>query len=331
LHSGDLVSGDGCITDVPGIRAGHYTDTGAATGCTVVLCEGGGVGGVDVRGAAPGTLETDMLRPMTLLPDIHGVMLCGGSLFGLQSAFGAIRYLEERGVGVEFADTIVPRVAGAAVFDLNVGRDVRPGPDEGYSACVAASTSPIAEGSVGAGTGASVAKASGMGHAVKGGVGTASIALGGKTVIGAVVVVNALGGIVDPDTGELVAGPRAGSGGAMVSAVDVMMASHDKPPLGNTTIGVVVTNATLTKEQANKLAAVAQDGIALAVRPAHTMGDGDTMFAIGTGETEADEPMGSLLAAVAVVTSRAITSGVRAAVGLAGLPAASGLTEARHG
>jgi L-aminopeptidase/D-esterase-like protein len=268
---------------------------------------------------------------MTLLPDIHGVMLCGGSLFGLQSAFGAIRYLEEHGVGVEFADTIIPRVAGAAVFDLGVGRDVRPGPDEGYAACVAAGSSPIAEGSVGAGTGAVVAKASGMGHAVKGGVGTASIDLGDGMVIGAVVVVNALGGIVDPDTGEIVAGPRVGCEGAMVSAIEVMMASQDKPPLGNTTIGVVATNATLTKEQANKLASVAQDGIALSVRPAHTMGDGDTMFAIATGGKVADAPMGRLLASVAVVTSRAIVSGVRAADGLAGLPAASELTEAQHG
>ena len=316
---------------MPGISAGHFTDAGAATGCTVVLCESGGVGGVDVRGAAPGTLETDMLRPMTLLPDVHGVMLCGGSLFGLQSAFGAIRYLEERCVGVWFADVIVPRVAGAAVFDLNVGLDVRPGPDGGYAACVAAGTDPIDEGSVGAGTGASVAKASGMAYAVKGGVGTASITLGDGLVIGAVVVVNALGGIVDPDNGELVAGPRVGRGNAMVSAVDVMMASGDQPPTGNTTIGVVATNATLTKEQANKLAAVAQDGVALAIRPAHTMGDGDTMFAIATGELEGDAPMGRLLAAVAVVTSRAITSGVWAAVGLAGLPAARKLTGAQHG
>jgi L-aminopeptidase/D-esterase-like protein len=184
---------------------------------------------------------------------------------------------------------------------------------------------------VGAGTGASVAKVSGMDRAVKGGVGTASVVLGGGLVIGAVVVANALGGIVDPDTGELVAGPRAGDGGAMVSAVDVMMASRDQPPLGNTTIGVVATNAMLTKEQANKLAAVAQDGIALAVRPAHTMGDGDTMFAIATGKFQGDAPMNRLLAAVAVVTGRAITSGVRAAVGLDGLPAASELSEARHG
>jgi L-aminopeptidase/D-esterase-like protein len=296
-----------------------------------VLCEHGGVGGVDVRGSAPGTLETDMLRPMTLLPDVHGVMLCGGSLFGLQSAFGAIRYLEERGHGVEFAGAIVPRVAGAAVFDLNVGQDVRPGPEDGYAACVAASSDALGEGSVGAGTGASVAKVSSMDQAVKGGVGTASFGLGDGLVIGAVVVVNALGGIVDPDTGELLAGPRAGTGGAMVSAVDVMMASRNQPSFGNTTIGVVATNATLTKEEANKLAAVAQDGIALAVRPAHTMGDGDTMFAIATGELQGDAPMNRLLAAVAVVTGGAITSGVRAATGLDGLPAASELAEARDG
>jgi L-aminopeptidase/D-esterase-like protein len=271
---------------------------------------------------------------MTLLPDIHGVMLCGGSLFGLQSAFGAVRFLEERGSGVEFAGTIMPRVAGAAVFDLNVGQDVRPGIEDGYAACVAAGTSPIGEGSLGAGTGASVAKVSGMGHAMKGGVGTASIALGDGLIIGAVVVVNALGGIVDPDTGSLVAGPRVGERGAMVSAVDVMIASDEaagKPSLGNTTIGVVATNATLTKEQANKLAAVAQDGIALAVRPAHTMGDGDTIFAIATGETQGGSHMDRLLAAVAVVTSKAIISGVRTAVGLQGLPAVSDLTEAQHG
>ena len=334
MYSGDLVLEGGCITDVPGISAGHYTDTGAATGCTIVLCESDVVGGVDVRGAAPGTLETDMLRPMTLLPDIHGVMFCGGSLFGLQSAFGAVCFLEERGSGVEFAGILVPRVAGAAVFDLNVGQDVRPGIEEGYAACVLAGTSPIDEGSLGAGTGASVAKVSDMGHAVKGGVGTASIALGGGLMIGAVVGVNALGGIVDPDAGRLVAGPRVGARGAMVSAVDVMIASDEaggKPSQGNTTIGVVATNATLTKEQTNKLAAVAQDGIALAVRPAHTMGDGDTMFAIATGGMQIETHMDRLLAAVAVVTSRAIISGVRKTVGLQELPAVSDLTEAQHG
>ena len=260
------------ITDVSGIGVGHYTDRQAATGCTVVLCGSGAVGGVDVRGSAPGTLETDMLRPATLLPEVHGIMLSGGSVFGLESAFGASRYLEEKGSGIRFAGAIIPRVAAAVVFDLGlVTGNVRPGLDEGYWACENACRGPVAEGSVGAGTGATVAKLLGNDRAVKGGMGTAGVHLGAGLVVGAIVAVNAVGDVVDPDTGELVAGPRQGNGTTMLRSVELMTAPGfsrgTDASLANTTIGVVATNARLDKGQANKLATVAHDGIALSIRP----------------------------------------------------------------
>ena len=239
------------ITDVPGIRVGHWTDRRAATGCTVVLCEKGAVGGVDVRGGAPGTRETDLLRPGTLVQGIHAVLLTGGSAWGLDAASGVMRYLEERGVGWAFGAGPVPVVAGAVLYDLRLGRgDVRPDAEAGYRACRAARTGAVAQGSVGAGTGATVGKALGMERCLKGGLGTASEAMlsaAGDLVVGALVAVNCFGEVVDPASGQVIAGPRA-EGGGFVSTVDILR-GDEKAPWGgeSTTLGVIVTNARLTE------------------------------------------------------------------------------------
>ncbi len=313
------------ITDVPGIRVGHYTNAEAATGCTVVLCEGGAVGGVDVRGSSPGTRETDLLRPTNSVSEAQAVLLSGGSAFGLNAAAGVVRYLEERGVGYNAGDGIVvPIVPAAILFDLRlITHRVRPGPDDGYAACLRATSGRVAEGSVGAGTGATVAKALGRARSIKGGIGTSSLDLGGGVMVGAIVAVNAVGGVYDVDTGGLVAGPLADDGVSMLESMSLITTpgyTREPPAATNTTIGIVATNARLNKEQANKLASAAHDGLALAVRPAHTMNDGDTMFALGTG-TVGDAPdMYRLCAAVSLCAARAIANGVRAATGLGGVP-----------
>ena len=313
------------IAGVPGIRVGHYTDRDAATGCTVVLCEGGAVGGVDVRGSAPGTRETDLLRPSNLVSEVHAILLSGGSAFGLDAAGGVMRYLEEMGAGVSFGGSTIPIVPAAILFDLGVvSREVRPGPEEGYSACLNADKGKVAEGSVGAGTGATVGKLLGMDRAIKGGIGTDLLDLGDGRVVGAIVAVNALGGVFDPDTGHVVAGPRTDDGTSMHDSLELISAPgfRDAEPVasGNTTIGVVATNARLNVEQANKLAQVAHDGLAMAVRPAHTMGDGDTMFALGTGTDEHPPDMLRLCAATTLCVSRAIVRGVTKAESIGGIP-----------
>ena len=306
------------VADVPGISVGHYTDAESATGCTVVLC-------------GRGTLGTDFLRPTSLFAEVHAVLLTGGSAFGLDAASGVMRFLEERAIGLSFGGGTVPIVAAAVLFDLGVvTADVRPGPDEGYRACFDASTSPVPEGSVGAGTGATVGKLMGADRAMKGGIGTASVELGDGLIVGAIVAVNALGDVVEPDTGALVAGPR-GEDGAMQHSLRLLTSPGFKRAgqsrAQNTTIGVVATNARLGKEQANKLASMAHDGIALAVRPAHMMGDGDTMFAVATGGLDEETGMDRLCAATVVATSRAIVSGVRSATGLGGIPGVADRTE----
>lgn len=315
------------VTAVPGIRVGHYTDEAAATGCTVVLCEEGAVGGVDVRGSAPGTRETDLLRPGTLVEEVHAVLLSGGSAFGLDAASGVMRYLEERDIGLKFGGATIPIVPAAILFDLGLVRhDVRPGPDEGYAACQNASDGAVAEGSVGAGTGATVAKLLGREHAIKGGIGTSSVHLEDGTIVGAIVAVNAVGGVVDPRTGEVIAGPRSDKGmldpwEAVTSGAGAFKNSGQKSGApANTTIGVVATNATLTKEQTNKLAAVAHDGLALAIRPAHTMSDGDTLFALATGEVEGRPNVDLICAAATISVADAIVRGVRSAKGIGGVP-----------
>ena len=317
------------VTDVAGITVGHHTDAANGTGCTAVLCEAGAVGGVDVRGSSPGTRETDLLRPTNRITHVHGVLLSGGSAFGLDAASGVVRYLEERGAGYATGAGVVPIVPAAIIFDLGVvAASVRPGPVDGYAAALAASAGAVAEGSVGAGTGATVGKLLGAERAVKGGLGTWALDLGGGLAVGALMVVNAVGGVHDPDTGELVAGARNPGDGmsGWLELLDAPSSSAGAPPAGeSTTIGIVATNAALTKEQANKLAAVAHDGIALAVRPAHTMSDGDTMFALATGAHEGHADFDRICAAATMVVGRAIVRGVREASGLGGFPAVSEL------
>ena len=318
------------ITDVRGIKVGHWTDRRAATGCTVVLCPAGAMPGADVRGAAPGTHETDLLRPGYAAQALHAVVLTGGSLFGLASVSGVVRWCEKQGIGVTFGRQRIPIVSGAVVFDLNTGRsDVRPTAESGYAVAASAKGGRVGEGSVGAGAGATVAKLIGANRSLKGGVGTASEALAEGVVVGALVVVNAVGDVVDSRTGMTVAGPR-GDAGAYLDTMAFLRAgarrkgSPEQTPEGNTTIGVVATNARLTKEQTNRLATIAHDGLARAIRPVHTTADGDTMFAMATGETELAQGRVTALEALTVLAvERAIVKGVLAAKSLAGVPSVS--------
>jgi len=331
----------GSITDVPGIRVGHATDSVGLTGCTVVLCESGAVGGVDQRGGAPGTRETDLLRPLHLVQRVHAVLLSGGSAFGLAAAEGVMRYLEERGVGFDARVAKVPIVPAAILFDLDLGDpSARPGAAMGYAACQSAADGPVAEGCVGAGTGASVGKVLGPKRAMKSGLGSASATLGGGLVIGALIAVNAFGDVVDPATGEILAGARKLRSEELADTLATMktfigkavlrFASFDRlRTTSSTVIGVVATNARLSKEEANKVAQMAQDGLARAVRPVHTMFDGDTFFALATGDKRADVNLVGAYAAE--VVAEAIARGVRAAESAGGLPAYRDLhSEAGH-
>ncbi|MFN8474645.1 MAG: P1 family peptidase [Anaerolineae bacterium] len=303
---------------IPGLRIGHFTDTERGTGCTVILCESGAVAGVDVRGAAPGTRETDLLDPSNMVPSVHAVVLTGGSAYGLGAADGVMRYLQERGVGFDTRIHPVPIVPAAVVFDLGLGPVAWPDAAAGYAACEAATEDTPAEGSVGAGTGATVGKIMGPTGAVKGGVGYAAVTLPAGATVAALIVVNALGDVVDPATGEIVAGAR-GPDGRFVDAVKILTGGWSLSEAGtNTTIGAVMTDAKLTKAEARALARTAHDGLAWAVRPAHTLFDGDTLFALSIGEKAADAV--SLGTAAAVVVSQAILRAVRAADGLFGVP-----------
>lgn len=317
------------ITDVPGIRVGHWTDRRAATGCTVVVCEAGAVGGVDVRGAAPGTRETDLLRPGNLVEEVHAVLLTGGSAFGLAAADGVMRTLEEQGIGLRFAGNIIPIGPAAVLFDLGLGRPRRPDAEAGARATRAARGGAVAQGSVGAGTGATVAKLAGRDHALKGGLGTASEVLASGAVVGALLAVNAVGVIGDPRTGRAVAGVRGASGRFQDAERLLRRRTPAQPepaeaPGENTTIGVIATNARLTKTQANRLAIVAHDGLARTIWPAHTRSDGDTLFVLATGEVALDEPSYAALEALAVrAVERAVLRGVTEATGLGGVPSAT--------
>lgn len=293
----------GSLTDIPGVLAGHYTDNVNLTGCTVVLLKGGAVAGVDVRGSAPGTRETDLLRPCNTVQHAHALLLCGGSAFGLAAADGVMRWLEERGEGFDTGYARVPIVPAAVLYDLGIGSAaVRPDAAAGYTACQNAG-SKLESGPNGAGTGATVGKAGGPERMGRGGFGTASLTLPGGIVVAAAFAVNAFGDIYDHNSGKKIAGMAGGS---------VMDALFNAPPPDisgrNTTIGIVGTNATLTKEQANKLAAMGQDGIAMTIRPAHTMFDGDTVFAFGTGAASGD--FSAILAAGAEAAARAIVNAV---------------------
>jgi len=319
------------ITDVEGIKVGHYTDLAAATGCTVVLCGQGASAGVDVRGAAPGTRETALLNPVCLVEQVHAILLSGGSAFGLNAAAGVMRFLEEHGSGFDVGVARVPIVPAAVLFDLTIGRaDVRPDAEAGYQACLAASGGAVAEGTVGAGTGATVGKLFGPKLATKGGLGTASQKIGNGIVVGAIVAVNAFGDVVDPTTSQIIAGTRKPGSGGFANCIQQMKSwDRQQPALGitNTTIGVVATNAYLTKAQATKVAQMAHDGLAMAIRPVHTMSDGDTVFALATGDPSKDAGDVTVIGSIAAeVMARAVVRAVRQATGLDGIPAANELT-----
>jgi len=316
----------GAITDVEGVEVGHWTDLEAVTGCTVVLCRRGAVGGVDVRGSAPGTRETDLLRPMNLVQQIHAVVLTGGSAYGLDAASGVMRWLEERGIGFDVGVGVVPIVASAVLFDLTIGRsDVRPGPEAGYAACQAADSGPVTQGCVGAGTGATVGKLLGHRLATKSGLGTAARRISGGVTVGALVTVNAFGNVVDPTNGELMAGPRSPDGQGFVNTVERLHGDLSETMLTfptNTTLAVVATDAVLTKEGANKIAQMAHDGLAQVIRPAHTMLDGDTVFVLATARRAAAPVDVSALGAVAALAvAEAVVRAVHHATSLAGIPA----------
>lgn len=315
----------------PGVLVGHSTDLPGATGCTVVLCPDGATGGVAVRGGAPCTRETDIFRTGAGVDPrrVHGVLLTGGSVFGLAAADGVVRFLAEKGIGLRTPHACIPILAAAGLYDLGIGSpEARPTPESGYAACVAATVRPVAEGSVGAGTGATVGKAAGMERCTKGGIGIATERLPDGTVLSAVVAVNAFGEIVDPRSGEIVAGVRRLRGGGFQPISRVLRSfGTARVPLSNTTIGVVVTTATLSKEEANEIAGVAHDGLAQTIRPAHTRVDGDTLFTLATGRDAHPErsmlDMVRLGSAATRVVAAATLRGVRAATGVDTIPAAS--------
>ena len=314
---------------VPGIRVGHATLAGGLTGCTVVLAEDGMTAGGDVRGGAPGTVETDLLDPVNSVDFVNAVILSGGSAFGLASRDGVMRYLEEGGHGFRLGSGgVVPIVTGAIIFDLGVNPDgPRPGSECGYQAAESASGGEVETGSVGAGAGATVGKLRGLARAMKGGVGTATIRLPGSgLVVSALVVVNAVGDVVDPSTGAVVAGVR-NEGGGFADARRLLRTDPPGDQGGqNTTIGVVVTNARLSKAEANKVAQMAQDGLARAIVPSHTPADGDTMFSLASGDLQEGFTVSQVGALAAEAVSDAILSAVRSATGVAGVPAVDELS-----
>ncbi|PYQ04414.1 MAG: peptidase S58 [Acidobacteria bacterium] len=334
------------LTAVTGIKVGHHTLTERPTGCTVILTEAGAVAGVDVRGGAPGTRETDLLDPVNMVQKVHAIVLSGGSAFGLDSASGVMRYLEEKGVGFDAFVAKVPIVPAAILFDLAVGGSpkIRPTAECGYAAAQAATDGPVAEGNVGAGAGATVGKTGGPARSMKAGIGSAAIALPNGLVVAALVAVNAVGDIIDPATGRVVAGVRNAGGKGFADArvlvrsgalgrrdpdFDRKKPGADAPPRPgeNTTIGVVATNAVLTKVEATKMAQMAHDGYARAISPVHTPGDGDTIFALATG-TLAGEGNASLVGALAAeVMADAIVRAANQATGLPGIPAARDLAK----
>ena len=301
------------LTDVQGIEVGHAQDDEGLTGCTVILCRKGAIAGVDIRGGAPGTRETDLLNPINLVQKVHAIVLAGGSAFGLEAATGVMRYLEEKKIGYKLREARVPIVPAAILYDLSVGRaSARPDSAMGYLAASRASSAPPAEGNIGAGTGASVGKIRGMKYAMKAGLGTWGVDLDG-VIVGALVAVNAVGDVIDPRSGIRIAGLRSGA------TLNWMKKGQTHSAVkSNTVIGVVATNARLTKTQATKVAQMAQDGLAQAIRPAHTMFDGDTIFAVATGEKKAD--VSTIGAFAAEVMAEAIVRAVKMAKPAGGLP-----------
>lgn len=323
------------ITDVPGLKVGQETNIDALTGCTVILCPDGAVGGVDQRGGAPGTRETDLLHPLHLVDKVHAILLAGGSAYGLDAATGVMKFLEENKIGFNAGFARVPIVPAAILFDLGLGDPTcRPNAEMGYSACQMASVDHPAEGNFGAGTGCSVGKILGPGQSMKSGIGTASMEIGGGIIVGAIMAVNAFGDVIDPEKGEIIAGSRSiktgpariGHEDYFANTLSVMRSLVGRTALSftnrsNTIIGVVASNARLDKNETNKVAQMAHNGIARTIQPAHTLLDGDTIFALSTGQRKADV---NIVGAFAVeVVAKAILRGTQAAVSVAGLPAAT--------
>ncbi len=322
------------LTTVDGIRVGQHTLTERPTGCTVVLVEGeGAVGGVSQRGGAPGTRETDLLNPLNMVDKVNAITLAGGSAFGLSAVDGVMRYLDERKIGWNVgAAGVVPIVPSAILIDLWFGGDpkIRPTSDCGYKAAAAATAGPVAEGNVGAGAGATVGKMGGQGRAMKGGIGTAAIALPNGLVVGAIVAVNAVGDIIDPQTGKVVAGMRTEDGKGLADVRTLIrngtLARGAAPRAGgNTTIAVVATNARMSKSDINRVAVMADDGLARAISPSHTVGDGDTVFTLATGRWTGEANTTVVGALAAEVVAEAIVRAVAQASALGGLPAARDL------
>ena len=313
----------GAITDIAGLRVGHFTDSRRPTGCTVLLCETGAVAGVDVRGAAPGTRETDLLHPLATLEQVHALLLTGGSAFGLAAADGVMRWLDERGFGVPVGPARVPIVPAAVLFDLWLGdARIRPDAAAGYAACEAASAQPPAQGNFGAGAGASVGKLFGIANAMKGGIGSAAVRVG-RITVAALVAVNAIGDVVDPVSGRVIAGARGADGRTPLGTTAALCAGQLPAKLMDgmaTTIGIVATDARLTKAQTNKLASMAHDGLARSINPVHTATDGDVMFALATGGAHLPGNLTVLGALAAEVTARAVLNAVCAAQGLLAPP-----------
>ncbi|CAN5475333.1 P1 family peptidase [soil metagenome] len=317
------------LTDIPGLKVGHWTNLEAGTGCTVILCPEGAVAGVDVRGGAPGTRELALLDPVCMVEKVHAILLSGGSAFGLAAADGVMRWLEEQGYGFNVGVAKVPIVPAAILFDLPLGRaDIRPDAAAGYAACQAAMDGPMREGNIGAGAGATVGKLLGFNQATKGGLGTASKQLGRGIVIAALAVVNAAGDVIDPPTQKIIAGARKPLVGGFADSMKLAesLLGQTRPNLAglsNTTLAVVATNVALTKTGATKVAQMAHDGLARTIRPVHTMIDGDLVFALSLGQQQADA--GLLGAMAAEVLSEAVVRAVWAAEQLHGIPAAKDL------
>jgi len=320
------------LTAVAGLKVGHHTLAERPTGCTVVLAEAGAVAGVDVRGGAPGTRETDLLDPVNMVQKIHAVVLSGGSAFGLEAATGTVRWLEEKGIGFDTRVAKVPIVPAAILFDLGLGdAKIRPTADCGYKAAAAATDGPVAEGNVGAGAGATVGKLAGPGRGMKGGLGSAALVLPNGLTVAALVAVNAAGDVIDPATGRVIAGVRTADGSALADARTLVRSGALGRPTRaaeHTTIGVVATNAALSKAQATKVAQMAHDGLARSISPVHTPMDGDTVFALATGTRAGEADVLVVGALAAEVMAEAVVRAVREAISIPGYPAARDLAPA---
>jgi L-aminopeptidase/D-esterase-like protein len=307
------------LTDIAGIRVGHVSDFDAITGCTAILCERGAVGGVDIRGSASGTEDTPSLDPVHQDETVHGILLAGGSAFGLEAASGVRRYLEHRGAGVKFGGHTIPIVVGAILFDLNIGKgDVRPTMAMGEAAAAAASTEAVAEGCVGAGTGATVGKIRGMRQAMKSGIGSYTVTLPGGVLVSSLVAVNPFGDVRDPATGKIVAGARKSADSREYLDSDRALRETAVTGSQNTTLAVVATNAKLTKVQAQKLAQFASLGVARAIYPVNTTFDGDTVFALSVGSVPGE--INALGSAAAEAVAQGILRAVRMAKTMGGVP-----------